>query len=234
MRVSILLIATALYAIASAQPLPGPGLPVPGVPVPAPVPLPVPVVPPVPFMPPFLGGFFPRFPFFGGFPFGPFGGLLRPFGPFGPFGPFRPFGPFGKRSVDKQVRSMESNRTVCSYDQARSVVRCEGEQDLECSVEARLDEINGLTVRLPSLNMIQDVIRAQGKEVPAIRVLSRVTGTSTLVNPRTNKDVVLSLYSSPVVSEPGWLVKDEQCFRRVAGLVSRWGLEGLRFTLNRE
>jgi hypothetical protein len=82
--------------------------------------------------------------------------------------------------------------------------------------------------------MIQDVIRAQGKEVPAIRVLSRVTGTSTLVNPRTNKDVILSVYSSPVVSEPGWLVKDEQCFRRIEGLVSRWGMEGLRFSLNRE
>ncbi len=108
------------------------------------------------------------------------------------------------------------------------------EQDFECAVEARLDEIRGITVRLPSLNMVQDVIRTQGREVPCIRVLSRVTGTSTLVNPRTSKDVVLSVYSSPSVSEPGWLVRDEQCFRRIEGIVTRLGTENLRFAIDRE
>jgi hypothetical protein len=108
------------------------------------------------------------------------------------------------------------------------------EQDFECAVEARLDEIKGITVRLPNLNLIQDVIRAQGKEVPCVRVLSRVTGTSTLVNPRTNKDVVLSVYSSPSVSEQGWLVRDEQCYRRIEGLVTRLGIDNLRFAIDRE
>lgn len=108
------------------------------------------------------------------------------------------------------------------------------EQDFECAVEARLDEIKGITVRLPSLNMVQDVIRVQGREVPCVRVLSRVTGTSTLVNPRTSNNVVLSIFSSPSVTEQGWLVRDEQCYRRIEGLVTRVGTENLRFAIDRE
>jgi len=219
MRISALVFVAAIFVLVNGQ-----------VPVPAPVPLPVPAPLglPVPFIPPFFGGFFPRFLFpFGGF--GPFGGLGFGLG-------FRRFGfRFGKRSVDTFPEQwLNSNRTICRFEQGRSVIRCDGEQDFECAVEARLDEIRDITVRLPSLNMIQDVIRAQGKEVPCVRVLSRVTGTSTMVNPRTSKDVILSVFSSPSVTESGWLVKDEQCFRRIEGLVTRMGTENLRFAFDRE
>jgi len=225
MRISALVFVAAIFVFVNGQ-----------VPVPAPVPVPVPAPLglPVPFVPPFFGGLFPRFLFPGlGFPFGPFGfglGLGR-FGLLGGLGRFR----FGKRSVDTFPEQwLNGNRTICRFEQARSVIRCDGEQDFECAVEARLDEIKGITVRLPNLNMVQDVIRAQGKEVPCVRVLSRVTGTSTLVNPRTSKDVVLSVYSSPSVSEQGWLVRDEQCYRRIEGLVTRLGIENLRFAIDRE
>jgi len=221
MRISAIVFAAALFVIVNGQ-----------VPVPAPVPLPVPAPLglPVPFIPPLFGGFFPRF---GLFPFGPFG----PFGGFPFFGRGLFFGRrfFGKRSADVfQEQWLNNNRTICRFDQAKSVIRCDGEQDFECAVEARLDEIKGITVRLPSLNMVQDVIRSQGREVPCVRVLSRVSGTSTLVNPRTSRDVVLSIFSSPSVTEPGWLVRDEQCFRRIEGLVSRVGTENLRFAIDRE
>lgn len=222
MRISALVFVAAIFVFVNGQ--------VP-VPAPLPVPVPAPLGLPVPFIPPMFGGFFPRFLFPGfGFPFGPFGfGLgFRRFGLFGPRF-------FGKRSVDTFPEQwLNNNRTICRFEQGRSVIRCDGEQDFECAVEARLDEIKGITVRLPSLNMVQDVIRAQGKEVPCIRVLSRVTGTSTLVNPRTSRDVILSVYSSPSVSEPGWLVRDEQCYRRIEGLTTRLGIENLRFAIDRE
>jgi len=217
----------ALLLVASVAVLVNAQVPVPA-PLPVPLPVPVPVVPPLPFIPPFFGGFFPRF----GLGFGPFGfgglGLGLGFGRFGLFG--RRF--FGKRSAEGFTESwLKANRTICRWEEARSVIRCEGEQTFECGAEARLDEIKGITVRLPSLNMIPDVIRTTGqKEVPAVRLFSRVTGTSTLVNPRTSKDVVLSIYSSPVITEAGWLVKDAKCYERLEGLATRLGADGIRFS----
>jgi len=216
---ALLLVASVAVLVNAQLPVPAP---VPA-PLPVPLPVPVPVVPPLPFIPPFFGGLFPRFGF--GFPFG-FGFGLGRFGFLG-----RRF-LFGKRSAEGFTESwLRANRTICRWEEARSVIRCEGEQAFECGVEARLDEIKGITVRLPSLNMIPDVIKTTGqKEVPAVRLFSRVTGTSTLVNPRTSRDVVLSIYSSPVITEAGWLVKDAKCYERLEGLATRLGAEGIRFS----
>jgi hypothetical protein len=80
--------------------------------------------------------------------------------------------------------------------------------------------------------MVPDVIRTSTqKEVPAVRLFSRVTGTSTLVNPRTSKDVILSIYSSALITEPGWWIKDTKCYERIESLSTKMGVEGIRFMM---
>jgi len=207
------------------------------VPVPAPVPVPVPAA--VPFVPPFLGGLggfgLGGFPLglglgFGGF--GPFG-----FGGFGPFG-LRRFGLFGRRRffVKRAVEGVSpiDNSTMCRFDQVRSVIRCEAEEEFECPCEARLDRIRDLTIRLPRLNMLVDIARADKIEIPVIRVLSHINPTATLVHPKTRQEVLLSIFASPNFTEQGWLVKDQKCFERISGLVTKHGETGIHFRLERE
>lgn len=216
--VAVFLIVAYLFAESNSQLLP----PAPLLPV-------VPPVLPVPFVPPFLGfpRFFPGFPFFGGLGgFGPFG-----FGPFGlrRFGLFGPFGRFG-RSVAEEKPSR--NETTCHFVSNSSVIRCEGERAFECPVETRLTELRDITIRLPNLSMVAQPIKAGQNETEAVRLFSRVWGAqSTLINPRTNKDVIISIYSSPVLNEPGFFVKDEKCMDQIENLVSTLSGENLRFSL---
>lgn len=216
------------------------------VPVPAPVPVPVPAA--VPFVPPFLGGLggfgLGGFPLGLGLGLGPFGfgGLGLGLGGFGPFG-LRRFGLglglgfgrgrfFGKRAVDEV--SPIDNSTMCQFDQARSVIRCVAEEEFECPCEARLDRIRDLTIRLPRLNMLVDIARADKVEIPVIRVLSHINPTATLVHPKTRQDVLLSIFASPTFTEQGWLIKDQKCYERISGLVTRQGESGIHFRFERE
>jgi len=211
-------------------PAPGPG-PVPPIVAPAlpptllPAPVPLPLNPfvglgPLGLGPGGLGGF------------GLFGGLGGLFGPLGlrGFG-FNPLwrNPIGRRSVD----STTQNRTTCSYAPTESIIRCVGAEHIECPVEARLEEIRNITVRLPILNMIPEIIKTkEGKEADILRLVSRTTGSRwTLIHPKTNEEVLMSIYSSPAIAEPGFFVKDTKCMDRIGSLVSPTGVEGARFSL---
>lgn len=107
-----------------------------------------------------------------------------------------------------------------------------GEQ-IECSVEGRLEEIRNITVRLPVLSMIPETIRtSEGKEAGILRLFSGIAGlNSTLVHPNSNRPILLSIYSSPVIVLPGLFVRDARCMNRIESLVSRVGVEGARFSL---
>jgi hypothetical protein len=148
------------------------------------------------------------------------------------FGGFLP----GKRSVDHIPQFWNGqNKTQCVYVQESSLIRCDsGEQKFDCDVEARLNAVNNITVRLPWLNMVPEVVKQSGSDVRVIRLFSRVHLTSTMINPKTNKDITLSIYSSPVVQEPGWFVKDAKCFEKIDSVVSALGVEGVKFAVDIE
>jgi len=226
-------------------------------PEPAPAPAPAPAGPPVvaPALPPSLLPSpvpLPLNPFVGLGPLGlgpaglglGFGGLglglgLGGLGLLGPLG-LRGFGfnplwrnPFGRRSVEETPVSNQ-NRTTCSYARNESLIRCVGGiETIECPVEARLEEIRNITLRLPVLNMIPEIIKTkEAKEADILRLVSRTNGSRfTLIHPKTNGEVLLSIYSSPAIAEPGFLVKDVKCMDRIGSLVSPSGVEGARFSL---
>jgi len=186
-----------------------------------------------------------------GLPLGPLGmplglglGLGLGFGrfgfPFGPFGMFPRFGqfplafwrnPIGKRSSEETA---SLNRTVCSWVATSSIIRCTGaEQNIECPAEPRLEAIRNITLRLPSLTFLPEVIKSsEGKEVSVLRMVSQTTGSrSTLIHPRTNQEVLMSIYSTQSIQEPGFWVRDAKCFDRIDALATPTRLENVRFSL---
>lgn len=203
-------------------------------------------IPPIGLVPPFipplavplglgLGGFGLGF---GGLGFGRFGMGLGGLG-FGRFG----FGGLGLglgmrrfgRSVDGVVTPVVSqNITTCGYMVNSSTIRCDGWTEvIECPVEARLDVIKSITVRLPGLSLIPAPIKVVGqKDIDGISLFSRVIGaSSTLINPITGKDVLLWIYSSPVVRESGFFVKDVKCYDRLDTFWRTVGYDSIRFSL---
>jgi hypothetical protein len=193
-----------------------------------------------------FGGFGPLgIPFgLGGFGFGAGLGGLGPFpipGPIGFRGGHLPFVPpiIGKRSVEAENATdvdIQQNRTICSWVQTSSMIRCVGsEENVECGVEARLDEIRNVTVKLPELSiMSQNIKTTENKETGILRLVSRVQEALrqwTMIHPRTEKEVVLSIYSSPAVNEPGFFVKDAKCFEKIDSIVRSLGDRRVRFSL---
>ncbi len=81
--------------------------------------------------------------------------------------------------------------------------------------------------------MIPEIIKTkEGKEADILRLVSRTTGSRwTLIHPKTNEEVLMSIYSSPDIAEPGFMVKDNKCMGRIESLVSPLGVEGARFSL---
>jgi len=196
-------------------------------------------VPPLGLVPPFIPPlavpglglglgfpFFPRFGLgFGGLGFGlGFRGLGFGLG-------MRRFG----RSVNEVVTPVVSqNITTCGYMVNSSTIRCDGFTEIiECPVEARLDVIKSITVRLPGLSVIPAPIKVTGqKDIDGISLFSRVIGaSSTLINPLTGKDVLLWIYSSPVVRESGFFVKDVKCYDKLDNFWRTVGYESVRFSL---
>jgi len=140
-------------------------------------------------------------------------------------------GLIGRRSVDDVVPVVSQNITTCTWRVNSSTIRCDGFESIECPVEARLDIIKDLTVRLPGLSMISAPIKITGqKDVDGISLFSRVTGTSTLIHPMTGKDVLLWIYSSPIVKESGFFVKDAKCYERLDNFFRTVGYDWLRFS----
>lgn len=139
----------------------------------------------------------------------------------------------GRRSVD-DVPVVSQNITTCGYMVNSSTIRCDGwVERIECPVEARLDVIKNITVRLPGLSVIPAPIKVTGqKDITGISLFSRVIGaSSTLINPLTGKDVLLWIYSSPVVREPGFFVKDVKCWDRLDNFWRTVGYDLVRFSL---
>jgi len=171
-----------------------------------------------------------------GLPFGGLGlGLGFPFFPrfgFGGFGfglGFRGLRRFG-RAAEAQAEIAAVNRTVCRFEEPRSFIRCEGGHNLECEVEARFDEIRNLTVKLPSLRMFPDFVKVAGqKDIPIVRLISRVVGDATFIRPRDAKHITLSVYADKTVNEPGFFIKDARCFERVENVFEQSGFESFDF-----
>ncbi len=111
--------------------------------------------------------------------------------------------------------------------------KCSAEQNIECEAESRLDVIKDITLRLPSLNIMPEMIKTtDGKEASILRILSTTTGSrATLIHPRTNQEIMISMYSSPIIKEPGFWIKDNKCFGRIDAMVSPSGTENVRFSL---
>lgn len=191
-------------------------------------------IPPLGLVPPFIPPL--AVPFgLGGFPFFPrFGFGLGGFG-FRRFGLGMGLGLRLGRSVDTVVPPVVSqNITTCGYMVNSSTIRCDGFTEvIECPVEARLDLIRNITVRLPGLSVIPAPIKVAGqKDIDGISLFSRVIGaSSTLINPVTGKDVLLWIYSSPVVREPGFFVKDVKCWDRLDNFWRTVGYDSVRFSL---
>jgi len=127
------------------------------------------------------------------------------------------------RSIEESI--FGQNRSLCSYVSAESSIRCvDGSQRFECSVEARLDEIRNITVRLSVLRMVQ--------EVDSVRLVSQAAGlNSTFIHPVSNEPVKLSIFSSSSVREPGFFVREARCMEKIESLVRLSGVEGARFSL---
>jgi hypothetical protein len=185
-----------------------------------------------------------------GLPFGGLGlGLGLPFPPVLPIAPLGlglPFGGlgfgglglgFGFRRAFIGKRGVEEvpikNITTCRFITNSSLIRCDGVENIECPVEVKLDIIKDITVRLPGLSVIPQPIKVTGqKEIDALALYSRVIGsTSTLVHPITRKPIILSIYSAPVCSEPGFCVKEAKCFERIESFCAGIGYEFIRFSL---
>lgn len=190
-------------------------------PVAAPLPVPqlIPAPLPVPLSPnPFVG--------FGGPGLFGLGGLGFGLGLGGGFG-FNPLwrNPLGKREIEEAP----VNRTTCSYVAASSMIRCIGMENIECEVRAHLEDLKNITIRLPSLNIVPEIIE---KETEVLRLVSRMVESRwTFVHPMTGETVMLSIYPTRKEIIPGFMVKDEKCFRQIRSLVSPTSIEKARFSL---
>jgi len=223
MKFAIVVMCTLAY-LAQAQFAPGgfgPGFgavgpvgPVGAVPVPVPVPAP----------------FFPPFPFIGPF--------FRPFGfgfGFGPFGFRRRF--FGKRDVEETPvvetpETLNTTRTFCRYLQEKSVFSCKGvEEEFDCEVKPNLKELGSFSFRSLNLRFTPHSYTSETIETPIdiFRIVSR-NSTHTVFDPVAKKEILLSVYPTETVTEPGFWFTDSKCWERFSTLV-RQPTEDVRLAL---
>ena len=128
---------------------------------------------------------------------------------------------------------MSSNITVCNYLASNSTIECVSSiERFECEVEANFEELKDLTVKLPNLNIVPQTFNLESKQINVLRLISRIESRYTLLNPRSNKEVTLSVYSSPVPSkESGFLVKDSKCLEKMISVVKDTKQDAIRFSL---
>lgn len=94
---------------------------------------------------------------------------------------------------------------------------CSFERSIKCDVEARLTGIENVRLSLPDVIVRPGII--DGVEV--LKLYTRKSfGKYTFIHPATNETVVISLYATQNVAEPGFHVKDAVCFAELAKLVA--------------
>lgn len=205
----------------------------------------LPVIPPI--FPPFGFGFPFGFPFLGlGFGFGRFGGMGfgRGFG--GGFGRFG--GGFGRRgrdaegveqaekvAADMKIQEREVSKIVvdpivtCSLSTKDKFLSCSGvaAHTFKCEVEAQIGEsIRSVELRLQDL----DFFLPEGAKdfLSLIAPKSKVTA----VNPKTEKDILLSVWSGEQEKLNGWRIVSSECWTQVKGLVGALRPEELKVTVS--
>jgi len=118
--------------------------------------------------------------------------------------------------LNTTTTTTNSTRTVCQYLSKSSVVNCTGVETFECAVKANLVDLGTATYRLPHLHIVAHKPEGEFKQLHIVSRKSNMTITT--VNPLTKKNVLLSIYSSPKVSAPGFLIEDIKCWERIVKL----------------
>jgi len=174
------------------------------------------IIPPA--FPPMLGGFggfgFPGFGLGLGFPFGlGLGGLGLGLGGFGRFG-LGGFGFGGRLGGIRGKREVNGTEVVkCVLSTELGLLNCTGpHENIECSIEPHLINFPDIKLRLV------DLVFKETEKKDLLKIVKRRSGKFTFVEPSTHKTVLLSLFSDPKVTEPGFFVKDATCFKEVVTL----------------
>jgi len=181
---------------------------------------------------------------------GPFGPLrFSPFFPLPGLLPFNPFlpPPIGKRSVEempketempeKTAAELEKSKSVsCRWNEEESVVQCDDESKIRCDVEPRFSEVEGLSLRLPALILRTEIVPAEKeKTCEVINLFSQRSHEKwSLINPKTEKPVVFSMFSDDKIDRQGFYVKNQTCFDRISNIYTENMINGIRFSLNIE
>jgi hypothetical protein len=136
-------------------------------------------------------------------------------------------GLFGKRAAEEVV-----NKTLCSYTSMKSILNCRGgEVSFECVVKPILSVLGDATFRLSNLTVVPEVVNG----VKIYRIVSLTTDLVpekiTLVHPVSHKNILLSLFSSVKITEPGLLVDDSKCWSKFESIIADTTPETVRFSL---
>ena len=118
---------------------------------------------------------------------------------------------------------MNTTRTFCRYLQEKSVFSCKGvEEEFDCEVRPNLKELGTFSFRSLNLRFTPHSYTSETIETPIdiFRIVSR-NSTHTVFDPVAKKEVLLSVYPTETVTEPGFLFTDAKCWERFSTLVRK-------------
>jgi len=149
----------------------------------------------------------------------------------------------GKRDVDQVIGAEDNNstvivahhnRTLCNISSLSKVLSCKGlkvEETFECPVLPELGLAQKLRLRLADL--IVKVDETTTSKVEVLKLVSRKSqGKFTFVHPALHQEEVLVVRHVEDVNQPGFLIKDKECFQKFVTLVKDVQPEKFRLTLN--
>ena len=103
--------------------------------------------------------------------------------------------------------------------------------NFECTVKPVLSVLNDTTLRMSNLTVVPAVVDG----VKVYRIVSitadMVPEKLTLIHPVTHKNVSISLFSSPKVTQSGLLVDDSKCWSQFESVIAETTPENVRFSL---
>jgi len=193
--------------------------------------------------PPFIPPIIPPVGLGLGLPFGPLG-LGLGLGPFGLGGGLlfrRPLlrlallgGMLGKRDVSDvqaMLNATDMNSTICGISSATSKLTCHivaKNENIDCKVVAKLEKLGNLN--LTSIDM--DVMPEKIESEDIFRIHSTKEDKKiTFVNPIDKKPVLLSIFQSEKIAQPGFMVQDKQCWSRLETLLKESKEKSVRLSL---
>jgi hypothetical protein len=133
-----------------------------------------------------------------------------------------------KRTVEPMV-----NKTLCSYTNTKSILSCRGDKmNFECVVKPKLEILGLRSVKISNLTLVPEITENDSTIFKMVHLdQDLVPGNWTWVNPKTQKKILVSIFSSEEnVSRPGLLVENKECWSKFESLMQDVAPENMRFS----